>query len=139
MNQEMKTHKKITNILTIIISACLIGILAVGCSDAQIASDNLKKAADNFEINRRIVFYNTMNGEYMLVIEGLCSIGSASETKAVAVTCKTGPNSFKKSFLGISENVTYFAEQMEPSNVSQYNYRVTFKPAAIVPDIEIRK
>lgn len=113
--------------------------IIVGCSDAHVASQNLKKAADNFEINRRIVFYNTWNGEYMLVIEGLCSIGSASETKAVAVTCKTGPNSFKKSFLGISGNVTYFAEQVEPSNVSAYHYRVVFKPATIIPDIEIRK
>ena len=111
----------------------------IGCSDAEIASSNLKKAADSFEINRRIVFYNTMNGEYMLVIEGLCSIGSATETKAVAVTCKTGANTFKKSFLGLSENVTYFAEQIEPSKVSQYNYKVIFKPAAIVPDIEVRK
>ena len=110
-----------------------------GCSDAEIASSNLKKAADSFEINRRIVFYNTMNGEYMLVVEGLCSIGSASETKAVAVTCKTGPNEFKKSFLGLSENVTYFAEQIEPSKVSQYHYKVIFKPASIVPDVEVRK
>ena len=60
------------------------------CSDAQVASSNLSKAADNFEINRRIVFFNGITGEYMLSIEGLCSIGSATETKAVAVTCKTG-------------------------------------------------
>jgi len=112
----------------------------MGCSsDAQIASENLKKAADSFEINRRIVFYNTMNGEYMLVVEGLCSIGSAQETKAVTVTCKTGANEFKKSFLGLSDNVTYFAEQIEPSKVSQYHYKVIFKPASIVPDVEFRK
>lgn len=120
-----------------LISLMIAGLF--GCSDAEIASSNLKKAADSFEINRRIVFYNTMNGEYMLVIEGLCSIGSATETKAVAVTCKTGANEFKKSFLGLSENVTYFAEQIEPSKVSQYHYKVIFKPAAIVPDIEVRK
>ena len=121
-----------------IISLAIFGL--AGCfSDAQIASDNLKKAADSFEINRRIVFYNTMNGEFMLVVEGLCSIGSASETKAVAVTCKTGPNEFKKSFLGLSDNVTYFAEQIEPSKVSQYHYKVIFKPASIIPDVEIRK
>lgn len=106
------------------------------CSDAQVASSNLSKAADNFEINRRIVFFN---GEYMLSIEGLCSIGSASETKAVAVTCKTGPAAYKKHFLGLSNNVSYFAEQVDGANVSAYNYRVVFKPAAIVPDIELRK
>ena len=109
------------------------------CSDAQVASSNLSKAADNFEINRRIVFFNGITGEYMLSIEGLCSIGSATETKAVAVTCKTGPNAYKKHFLGLSNNVSYFAEQMDAAGVSAYNYRVVFKPAAIVPDIELRK
>lgn len=109
------------------------------CSDARIASDNLSKAADNFEIARRIVFYNGITGEYMLSIEGLCSIGSATETKAVAVTCKTGPAEYKKHFLGLSDNVTYFAEQVNPVNVSAYHYRVVFKPAAIIPDVEIRK
>ena len=109
------------------------------CSDAHVASSNLSKAADNFEINRRIVFFNGITGEYMLSIEGLCSIGSATETKAVAVTCKTGPAAYKKHFLGLSDNVSYFAEQVDSANVSAYNYRVVFKPAAIVPDIELRK
>jgi hypothetical protein len=109
------------------------------CSDAQVASSNLSKAADNFEINRRIVFFNGITGEYMLSIEGLCSIGSATETKAVAVTCKTGPSTYKKHFLGLSDNVSYFAEQVDGANVSAYNYRVVFKPAAIIPDIELRK
>ena len=110
-----------------------------GCSDAQLASSNLSKAADNFEINRRVVFYNGITGEFMLSIEGLCSLGSASETKAVTVTCKTGPSDYKKHFLGLSDNVTYFAEQVEPAKASQYQYRVVFKPMAILPDIEIRK
>lgn len=110
-----------------------------GCSDAHVASSNLSKAADNFEINRRVVFYNGITGEYMLSIEGLCSLGSASETKAVTVTCKTGPSDYKKHFLGLSDNVTYFAEQVEPAKASQYQYRVVFKPLAIVPDIELRK
>ena len=110
-----------------------------GCSDAHVASSNLSKAADNFEINRRVVFYNGITGEYMLSIEGRCSLGSASKTKAVTVTCKTGPSDYKKHFLGLSDNVTYFAEQVEPAKASQYQYRVVFKPLAIVPDIEIRK
>jgi len=45
-----------------------------GCSDADIASQNLSKEADYFRINRRIVFYNGINGEYMLTIEGRCSL-----------------------------------------------------------------
>lgn len=123
---------------TLIVLAAL--VLVTGCTnDAQVASSNLSKAADNFEITRRIVFYNGITGEYMLSIEGLCSLGSARETNAVAVTCKTGPTAYKKHFLGLSDNVTYFAEQLEGSAVSPYRYRVVFKPLSIVPDIELRK
>lgn len=110
-----------------------------GCSDADVASSNLSTAADNFELTRRIVFYNGITGEYMLSIEGLCSLSSARETQAVAVTCKTGINEYKKHFLGLSDNVTYFAEQVDGSKVSIYQYRVVFKPMSIVPDIDIRK
>jgi hypothetical protein len=125
--------------LLAIIFAATIALLLAACSDARVASANLSKAADNFEISRRIVFYNGITGEYMLSIEGLCSIGKAQETNAVAITCKTGPAQYKKHFLGLSDNVTYFAEQVDSANVSQYQYRVVFKPLAIIPDIEIRK
>jgi hypothetical protein len=117
----------------------LASAVITGCSDADVASSNLSKAADNFEISRRVVFYNGITGEYMLSVEGLCSLGSAHETKAVTVTCKTGPSDYKKHFLGLSDNVTYFAEQVEPAKASPYQYRVVFKPLAILPDIEIRE
>lgn len=53
--------------------AVLFGVAACQ-DDAKVASYNISKAADNFEIDRRIVFYNGINGEYMLTIEGRCSI-----------------------------------------------------------------
>lgn len=110
------------------------------CSDADIARRNLSQAADQFEINRRIIFYNGITDAYMLTIEGLCSLGGAESLKdAVSVTCKTGPGAYKKHYLGLSDNVTYFAEQIDPAPVNTYHYRVIFKPAAIVPDIDFRK
>ncbi len=112
-----------------------IAILA-GCSDARVASSNLSKASDMFEIDRRIVFYNGINGEYMLTIEGKCSIEPTS-TK-IEVTCKTGAAAYKKHYLGLSDNVTYFAEQLDPADVDVYRYRVIFKPSAIIPDVDLR-
>jgi hypothetical protein len=119
--------------------AC-IGLLALAScrNDADVASENLSTAADNFEIDRRVVFYNGITGEYILEIEGRCSIGNADTPKRMSVTCKTGPASYKKHFLGLSDNVTFFAEQMETFGVSTYRYRVVFKPSAIVPDISVR-
>lgn len=105
-------------------------------NDATVASRNLSQAADNFEIARRIVFYNGMSDTYMLTIEGLCSIEKTE--RKLAVTCKTGNGVYKKHFLGLSDNITYFAEQLEAAKASTSFYRVTFKPSTIIPDIDVR-
>jgi hypothetical protein len=107
-----------------------------GCDDAKVASSNLTKSADNFELVRRIIFYNGITGEYMLNIEGKCS--TFNDGKRVEVICKTGDGLYKKHFLGLSDNVTYFVEQLEGKNASAYHYRVTFKPQTILPDIDFR-
>lgn len=110
-----------------------------GCeSDADRASQNLSTAADNFEITRRIVFYNGITNDYMLTIEGLCSKDSSSTDRKLSVTCKVGPSQFKRHLLGLSDNVTYFMEQTEPATASIYHYRVVFKPANIIPDLQIK-
>jgi hypothetical protein len=88
-----------------------------------------------FEIDRRIVFYNGITSEYMLVIEGRCSI--VPGTTKVAVTCKTGHQVFKKHYLGLSDNVTYFAEQLESAGVDVYRYRVVFKPETVIPNVDL--
>lgn len=105
------------------------------CSPADVASSNLSEAADNFEINRRVIFYNGITGGYMLSIEGLCSLGNQDTSGKLSVTCKTGPDTYKKHFLGLSDNVTFFVEQMEPMKVGTYRYRVNFNPTTIIPDI----
>ncbi|MCG9657645.1 hypothetical protein [Vibrio mediterranei] len=114
----------------------LLTLLLTGCErDAQVASRNLSRAAEMFEIQRRVVFYNGINGEYLLTIEGRCSIDDQGHQ--LEVTCKTGPNAFKKHFLGLSDNVTYFAEQLSPVDVNVYRYRVVFKPETLLPDGEL--
>lgn len=121
-----------------IVALAATSILALaGCQDdAQVASYNISKAADNFEIDRRIVFYNGITDTYMLTIEGRCSI--EDQTTQLEVTCKIGRDAFKKHFLGLSDNVTYFAEQLETADVSVYHHRVTFKPQEILPDVDFR-
>ena len=120
-----------------LIIAAIFSVLAIsGCQrDAQIASSNISKAADMFEINRRVVFYNGITGDYMLAIEGLCSV--EHETKKVKVTCKVGDNSFKRHQLGLSDNVTYLAEHLNPTDVSVYHHRVIFKPQSIIPEVDL--
>lgn len=116
--------------------AVAILLTLVACdTDADVASRNLSLEADQFRIDRRIVFYNGITDSYMLTIEGRCSI--YDEGYQLEVTCKIGPDAYKKHFLGLSDNVTYFVEQLETHDVSVYNYQVVFKPSVIIPDIEV--
>lgn len=122
--------------LSFLIVVGLSGFIS-GCSDdASIASRNLSKAADNFEIARRVVFYNGITGQYILSVQGLCSVEDSGHK--VSFTCKNDKGGFVKHQLGLSDNVTYFSEQLSAHEVSVYQYRVTFKPDAIIPDFNIR-
>ena len=106
-----------------------------GCStDAEVASRNLSLEAGMFKIDRRIVFYNGITDTYILTIEGKCQIEHGDK---LAVTCKTGDEAYKKHYLGLSDNVTYFSEQLEGADVSTYRYKVIFKPETIVPDVDL--
>ena len=81
-------------------------------------------------------FDNGITDTYLLSIEGLCAI--EDQGRQLEVTCAVGPREYKKHFLGLSDNVTYFAEQLTSARVSTYHYRVVFKPQTIVPDIDFR-
>lgn len=118
----------------IIALGLMCAMAAVGCSrDAQVASRNLSYAADNFQLDRRIVFYNGVTGDYVLTIEGKCAF-----ERKVDVTCKTSDTEFKKHSLGISDNVTYFSEQLNSKGVSTYQYKVDFRPSVIIPDVDLK-
>lgn len=122
-------------LLSIVVASLLV---LVGCSrEAQVASHNLSYKADMFELDRRIVFYNGITNDYMLVIEGRCSIEKDNADKQLEVTCKIGDETFKNHFLGISDNVTYFIEQLQVAKVGVYRYKVSFRPSTILPDVDV--
>lgn len=84
------TKLKRTKLMTVLLG---IALLLTACTDADIASSNISKAADNFEIPRRIVFYNGITDKYMLTVEGRCSLGNAdNRDQQLTVTCKVGDN-----------------------------------------------
>lgn len=122
-----------------LIVALLAGVGLSACmDDAAVADHNIQKAADNFEVARRIVFYNGITDTYMLSIEGNCSVSLNEKGTAFNVICKVGNDDFKRHTLVLSDNVTAFVEQLAPNRASIGNYRVTFKPSVIIPDIDKR-
>lgn len=123
-------HLVVALLSSVGLSACI--------DDAAVADYNVKKAADNFEVARRIVFYNGITDTYMLSIEGNCSVNLNEKGTAFNVICKVGNDDFKRHTLVLSDNVTAFVEQLESNRASTGRYRVTFKPSVVVPDIDKR-
>lgn len=114
----------------------VLAVFFTGCSsDADVASSNLSKDAEQFKIQRRVVFFNGITDTYLLSIEGRCSI--EDDGNQLEVTCKMGDDRYKKHFLGLSDNVSYFVEQMESADVSVDHYKVIFKPQSIIPDVDV--
>lgn len=120
-----------------LIMIIVVMLMATSCmTDSKMASNNLSKAAEMFQIARRVVFYNGVTGDYILTIEGLCSVDE--NLKKLSVTCKIGEGLYKKHYLGLSDNVTYFAEQLNAKAVSVYHHKVIFKPQSIIPNIDFK-
>lgn len=128
---------KLGSILAIILSMVFI----TACSDADVSSRNNETAADNFELNRRVVFFNGITDKYLLEIQGKCSIeadvGEMGDAQ-LEVICQTGKDEFKKHFLGLSDNVSYFVEQLDANEANRYHYRIIFKPETIIPNIDLK-
>jgi maltose-binding protein MalE len=124
------------------LSVALVSLMAIialaGCSsEAETVSQNLSKSADSFEVQRRVVFFNGITDKYLLTIEGLCSLDTSS-TQKLTVTCKVGEGQYKKHFLGLSDNVSYFVEQTDAKYEDAYHYKVLFRPEEIIPNIELQ-
>jgi hypothetical protein len=120
----------------------VVGLGAAGCgtsTDAEVASENLSTAAEQFEVDRRVVVYNGITDRVKLEVEGPCNI--EDERIQLEITCAisgvgTGHPQAIKNFAGLSDNVTYYVEQLHPIGVSTTQYRVIFKPEAIIPNFD---
>jgi hypothetical protein len=124
--------------LTATLVAATLAVGATACtSEADTASDNVSKAADHFEVNRRIVIINGITDKYLMVITGACSINT-DDPKKLVTTCKTGPGEYKKFYAGLSDNVTWTVEQGSPAKVSGYHYKIVFRPSELIPNVDFQ-
>lgn len=124
--------------LTMIVLAVMGMLLLSGCTDADVASSNLSQDADNFKVLRKITFINTVTDEVLYTVEGNMSINADVDDNQLEITAKTGEDEFQKHFLGLSPTTVYIVEQLEWNKTNQYQFKITIKPSALVPDVDVR-
>lgn len=128
--------KKKPAIIGAILAASILLTAGACDSQAKTASDNLSTAADNFEVQRKIVGINTRTEKYEFYVEGRCSIDP--QANQLVVTCKQGPNDFRKHFIGNATDIAWVATQMDGIDVSTYHTRVILKPEGLIPNIDLQ-
>jgi len=110
-----------------------------GCEERQadMVSYNLSLEADNFNNVRQITVVNCLQGDILFQMTGKMSIEADMSDHQLEVIVETENGSYKKHFIGLSDNVTYVVEDITEGDVDKYNYTINFNPNMWWPyDIE---
>lgn len=129
--------KKIVAALAAVLLA--ITTLSACSSAADTADRNLSKAAENFEVPRRIVGVNTITDTVLWSVEGYCSYETGGDT--VDVICATEGKDRKshvsRTTMGKADNVTFVSTQLESVQVDFFRPRIIFRPETVVPNFDL--
>lgn len=120
----------------LIIMLLVLAFFATGCtSAADKANKNLTKAAENFEVPRRITAINGITDKVLFTVEGFCSYETPDNL--FEVICKQPDGSIERTTLHLSDNVTFVSTQIGGVKVDLFRSRIIFRPENIVPNFDL--
>lgn len=116
-------------------AAATLVLLVAGCtSSADKASENASRAAENFEVQRRIVGVNAITETVAFEVEGRCSIERDGD---LIVICKHGEGDIRKHYIGLADNFYWVSTQLEGLPFDEFRTRFILKPENIVPNFDL--
>lgn len=96
----------------------------------------LQELRRNFDCLRKITVYNARTDKIVLEAEGYMSVSNNSYSELV-VTCKTGPNEYKKNYIYLNEYTLYVIEDISGTVADPYHYKLYFH-TELLPDVGIK-
>lgn len=124
-------------IFALLLAGLLIGVGLTACtSQADRANENLSKAAENFEVPRRITAINGITDKVLFVVEGFCSYETPDNGTFEAI-CKQPNGSIERTTLYLSDNVTFVSTQIGGVKVGLFRSRIIFRPENIIPNFDL--
>lgn len=126
----MKKAKKMSCVITLIL---IITMSLCSCTEADRVSVNISKQADNFNVIRQITVINCLQGDVLFQMSGRISLNVDEVENQLEITVEVENGSYKKHFIGLSDNVTYVVEDITGSYVDQYKYTLNFNPRMWLP------
>lgn len=130
---SMKKKMGIRRIVAIVVVLSILGCIAAsltGCAtQADRVSYNLSQEADNFNNVRQLTVINCLQGDILFQMTGKMSIKADTADNQLEVVVEMEDGTYKKHFVGLSDNVTYVVEDItDGSKVSKYKYTLNFNP-----------
>ena len=123
-------------ILMVVGMVMMVACVICGCSEADKVNSNISKQADYFECERKITVYNARTDLVILEAEGYMSVSNNSDNELV-VTCKVGPNTYKKNYIYLNDYTMYVVEDITGTHTDPYHYKLYFH-TEILPAVEVK-
>lgn len=121
-------------LISLLVSISVIGMVGmVGCTEADTVSTNISKEADNFNVTRRLVVINGRTDTIIFSLVGNFSLTVDQEDNQLEVLSEVRDGVYRKHFIGLSDELMYFVEDVGDTEVSKYDYEVEFIPEKIIP------
>lgn len=106
------------------------------CSEADRVNYNMSKQADYFECERKITVYNARTDTIIFEAEGYMSVSNNTANELV-ITCKTGPNEYKKNYVYLNAYTLYAIEDITGTHTDPYHYKFYFH-TQVLPTVEVK-
>ena len=120
--------------IAIITGLTVVTGIMCGCEDqADTVSYNISKEADNFNVIRQITVINCIQGDVLFQMTGKMSITADTADNQLEITVEDENGSYKKHFIGLSDNVTYTVEDVTDNYIDNYHYTLNFNPKMWLP------
>lgn len=134
MKNKKRTISAISVVIVMLILACIL-VMFTGCEqrEADMVSYNLSLEADNFNNVRQITVINCLQGDVLFQMTGKMSITADTPDNQLEIIVETENGTYKKHFIGLSDNVTYVVEDITEGKVDKYNYTINFNPKMWLP------
>lgn len=126
--------RKLMKMLAVVMGLTMICAMLSGCdSQSDRVSYNISKQADNFNVIRQITVINCIQGDVLFQMTGKMSITADTADNQLEITVQDENGSYKKHFIGLSDNVTYTVEDVTDNYIDNYHYTLNFNPDMWIP------
>jgi len=117
------------------IAVATIALLSGCISDADTVDENIKVAAEQFEVQRTIVGINGISGDVIFYAEGRCSFEDYGER--FDLICRYAPDEYRKHVFMMGDQDSVVVTQEESIDVSVYHTRIILKPENLIPEFDL--